>query len=63
MSYKGSNYGYKYPHSLIRSVGVCKKRKPNFILLAPTKIRIGCTSIQALDHGMKQNLVGVSYIH
>ena len=40
------------------------KRKQDFILLAPMKILLtGCASIHTPDHGMKQNLVGVSYIH
>ena len=29
----------------------------------PTEVRIGCASIYALDHGIKQKLVGVSYIY
>ena len=34
-----------------------KKENKTFILLAPTKIRIGSAGIHAPDHGMKGNLV------
>ena len=39
-----------------------QKRKQNFILMAPTKAQI-CAGIHAPDHGMKQNLEGVSYMY